>query len=160
MAQKGHTPDRLRAGLRLLPAGAAVWLVLYSLGMEAELGGSQRKVVVASVAPRDAAQADPDLVLRDGRTLPFVVSRSWSAPAGVYGEQWFLVEPETREVIFESDVRETAVWGLQSLTEVRDEVSAPIDLAPGAYLLVFALGGVKGGELEVEASERAAEEAA
>jgi hypothetical protein len=128
--------------------------------MEADLGGSQRKVVVASAAPRDPAPGDPDLVLRDGRTLPFVVSRSWSAPAGVYREQWFLVERESGEVLFESDLRETAVWGLQSLTEVRTEVGEPIDLAPGRYLLVFALGGVKGGELEVEASERPAEEAA
>jgi hypothetical protein len=128
--------------------------------MEAELGGSQRKVLVASVAARDGAPGDPDLVLRDGRTLPFVVSRSWSAPAGVYGEQWFLVERESGEVLFESDVRETAVWGLQSLTEFRTEVTTPVELKPGPYLLVFALGGVRGGELEVEASERSAEAAA
>lgn len=138
----------------------AARLVLYSSAMEAELGGSQRKVVVSSVTPRDAAPGDPDLVLREGRTLPFVVTRSWSAPAGVYGEQWFLVERESGEVLFESDVRETAVWGLQSLTELRTETTAPIDLTPGTYLLVFALGGVKGGELEVEAAERSAEEAA
>jgi hypothetical protein len=134
--------------------------VLYSFSMEAELAGAQRKVLVWSVMPRDATPDDSDIALQDGRTLPFVVSRSWSAPAGLYAEQWFLVEPESREVLFESEARETAIWGLQSLTELRDEVSVPLELSPGPYLCVFALGGVKGGEIEVQAAERPVEEAA
>jgi hypothetical protein len=171
MAQKGHTHERLRRPCsklhaptrfgarprRGLPANSAV---LYSFAMEAEMAGSQRKVVVWSVTPRDPAPSDADIALRDGRTLPFVVTRSWSAPAGLYAEQWFLVEPESREVLFESEVRETAIWGLQSLTEIRDEVLTAVELSPGPYLVVFSLGGVKGGEMEVQAAERPAEEAA
>lgn len=128
--------------------------------MEADIGGAQRKVVVAAVRPLDRAVAESGIALRGGHTLPFAVARAWSAPAGVYAEQWFLVDPSTREVLFESELRETSIWGLQSLTELTDEVVVPIDLSPGTYLVVFALGGVKGGEIEVEASEPPAEEAA
>jgi hypothetical protein len=128
--------------------------------MEADIEGSQRKVVVSVVRPLDSTLGGQDIALRQGRTLPFFVGRSWSAPAGVYAEQWFLVEPSSREVLYESAVRETSIWGLQSLTELRNEVTVPIELAPGTYLIVFALGGLKGGEVEVEAAEPPAEEAA
>jgi hypothetical protein len=128
--------------------------------MEADIGGSQRKVVVSSVRPLDSRLVSSDIALRRGRTLPFVVTRAWSAPAGVYTEQWFLVDPESREVLHESVGREMLIWGLQSLTEVTDEVATPIELDPGTYLVVFSLGGLQGGELEVQASEPPAEEAA
>ncbi|HEX2236068.1 MAG TPA: hypothetical protein VHK89_07315 [Actinomycetota bacterium] len=128
--------------------------------MEADISGSQRKVVVSSVHPARRAQGTRGIPLKKGRTLPFVVARSWSAPAGVYVEQWYLVDPETREVLFESDPHESLIWGLQGLTEMRDEVSAALELRPGTYLVVFALGGLMGGELEVEAAEVSAEEAA
>jgi hypothetical protein len=52
------------------------------------------------------------------------------------------------------------VWGLQSLTEYRDEVTEPLRMQPGKYLVVFSLGGIMGGQLEVEAAEVPAEEAA
>ncbi len=99
-------------------------------------------------------------MVRDGATLPFVVSREWNAPAGHYGEQWFLVEPSTREVVFESPVKETLVWGLQSLTELTAEVGDRIPIEPGTYQIVFALDGVMGGELDVEVRELPAEQAA
>jgi len=128
--------------------------------MEADIEGPQRKVLAARVRPLDTTLGDSGIALRNGQTLPFGVTREWSAPAGVYPEQWFLVHPETREVLFDSALRESPIWGLQGLTELSDEVTAPIELSPGTYLVVFALGGVKGGEIEVEASEPPAEEAA
>jgi hypothetical protein len=128
--------------------------------MEADISGSQRKVVVAAVRPARRAHGDAGIPLRRGRTLHFVVSRSWSAPAGVYPEQWFLVQPESREVLYESAVRETAIWGLQGLTELSDEIGEPIELQPGSYLVVFSLGGLMGGDLDVAAAEIPAEEAA
>ena len=91
--------------------------------------------------------------MRNGRTLAFVVTRSWSAPAGHYDEAWYLVDPSTREVLFEGPHRDVRVWGLQSWTEFSDTVSEPIRLAAGDYLVVFALGGVKGGEMTVTAAD-------
>jgi hypothetical protein len=121
--------------------------------MEADLDGPQRKVVSSRVAPRRRSLGEEGIPLRNGRTLPFFVSREWSAPAGHYQEGWYLVRPDTREVLHEGPQRELLIWGLQSLSEVRDEVADPIRLEPGTYLIVFALGGLKGGELEVTATE-------
>jgi hypothetical protein len=70
------------------------------------------------------------------------------------------VDPETREVLFEGPQREERIWGLQSLTELVDEVRNPIALAPGTYELVFSLGGVRGGSATVEAFEVTDERAA
>lgn len=121
--------------------------------MQADIDGHQRKVVTSRVRPARAAHGDSGIPLRRGRTLPFVVERAWNAPMGHYPEQFFIVDPQTRVVLYESAVAERAIWGLQSLTEVADEVTEPVELAPGRYLVVFALGGVKGGEIEVEATE-------
>jgi hypothetical protein len=116
--------------------------------------------MTSRVFPAKRSHGDMGIALRSGRTLPFVVSREWSAPAGHYVENWYLVHPETREVLFEGPQREISVWGLQSLTELRDEVTERIRLQPGTYLVVFALGGLLGGQVEVEAVEAPAEEAA
>ncbi len=128
--------------------------------MEADVSGPQRKILSASVRPAKAVHGTGGIPLRDGKTLPFVVVRGWSAPAGYYPEQWFLVNPETREVFYEGPEKQTLVWGLQSRTESRDEVPGGIDLPPGTYQIVFSLGGLKGGEIEVVAAEAPAEEAA
>ncbi|MDQ3985675.1 MAG: hypothetical protein M3280_04175 [Actinomycetota bacterium] len=127
--------------------------------MEAELNGPQRKVVSSSVAPRRISHGESGIPLRDGKTLPFTVTREWSAPAGHYEERWFLINPETREVLFEGPARRALVWGLQSLTELTDEVTEPISLQPGTYSVVFALGRLMGGEFEVEAAEVSSEAA-
>ncbi len=134
----------------------------YPPGMkrEADISGSQRKLLIGAVAPLKAADGDSGIALKDGQTLPFVVSRTWSAPAGHYREQWFLVHPESREVLFEGPARTSPILGLQAPTDLSDEVRAPFRLAPGTYLVVFALGGLMGGQIEVEAVERPAEEAA
>ena len=121
--------------------------------MEAQISGTQRKVMTSSVRPAKLGHGTSGIPVRGGKTLPFRVERSWSAPAGVYPEQWFLVRPDTREVLHEGRVVERAIWGLQGLTEVADEVTEPMPLEPGPYLVVFALGGQMGGQTEVEASE-------
>jgi hypothetical protein len=120
--------------------------------MEADVGGLQRKVVFSRVYPARVSNGDSGIALKDGRTLPFVVTRSWSAPAGHYDEAWYLVDPSTREVLYEHSSREVRVWGLQSETEFSDTTTRAIPLAPGAYLIVFALAGVKGGETTVSAA--------
>ena len=128
--------------------------------MEALIEGAQRKVFVSSAAPLRPSHGPSGIPVRDGKTLPFVLRREWSAPAGHGVETWYLVVPSTREVVYEGPRKEISVWGLQSLTEVVDEVLAPIPLTPGAYEIVFALDNVMGGSLEIEAFEPPEEEAA
>jgi hypothetical protein len=128
--------------------------------VEADINGSQRKVLVSGVVPLKPSHGDAGIPVRNGRTLPFVVRREWSAPAGHYQETWYLVVPDTREVIYEGPRREISVWGLQSLTAISDEVRESIQLAPGSYQIVFSLGNVMGGSLDVEAIDAPEEEAA
>ena len=127
---------------------------------EADISGNQRKILIARVAPLKAAHGDSGIALKDGRTLPFVVARTWSAPAGHYLEQWFLVHPETREVLFEGAARTVQIFGLQAPTDLLDEIREPFGLEAGDYLVVFALGGIMGGQIEVQAAAGPAEEAA
>ena len=128
--------------------------------MEADIEGAQRKVLVSSAAPLKPSHGDSGIAVRGGNALPFVVRREWSAPAGHYVETWYLVAPESREVLFEGPQREVSIWGLQSLTELVDEVVRPFPLAAGTYEIVFALNNVLGGKVEVAAAEAPAEEAA
>jgi hypothetical protein len=129
--------------------------------MQADINGPQRKILVATVRPAKTAHGGSGIALRRGRTLPFVIYRQWSAPAGYYSEQWFLVVPDTKEVVHEGPVRrETLIWGLQSVTELTDTVTAPIELEPGTYRIVFALGSLMGGEVDIDVFEAPAEEAA
>ena len=128
--------------------------------MEAEINGAQRKVLVSSVAPLKPSHGDSGIPVRAGRTLPFTLRREWSAPAGHYMETWYLVVPDTREVVYEGPRKEISVWGLQGLTAIADEVRAPIPLEPGTYEIVFSLGSVMGGKLEVEAVDVPEEAAA
>ena len=127
---------------------------------EADISGTQRKILIARAAPLKAAHGDSGIALKDGRTLPFVVARTWSAPAGHYSEQRFLVHPETREVLYEGPARTTQILGLQAPTDLLDEVREPFPLDAGTYLVVFALGGIMGGQIEVEAAAGPSEEAA
>ena len=128
--------------------------------MEADIEGLQRKVVVSSVAPLRPSHGDSGIAVRDGRSLPFVLRREWSAPAGHYVESWYLVVPATGEVLFEGPRRNVLIWGLQSLTELVDEVVESVAMEPGSYEIVFALNDVLGGKLPVEAVEAPEEEAA
>lgn len=128
--------------------------------MEADIKGPQRKITVAAARPLRRAHGEEGIKLRSGKTLPFTVLRGWSAPAGYYHEQWWLIHPETKEILYESASRQVLIWGLQAPTELVDEVRASIPLQPGIYHLVFSLGGLKGAEVEVEAAELPVEEAA
>jgi hypothetical protein len=119
----------------------------------ADIEGHQRKVVSAAVRPARVAHGSEGVAVRNGRTLPFVVERAWNAPAGHYREAWYVVHPETREVFYEGPERLVSIWGLQSWTELDDTGPAGVTLPPGKYLLVFALGGVMGGQTEFDASE-------
>ena len=127
--------------------------------MEAEISGAQRKVLGWVIKPARSAHGDAGIPLKDGKALPFQVTRQWSAPAGHYVEAWYLVHPETREVLYEGGGREVLIWGLQSPTELKDEVDGGFSLGPGKYLVVFALGGLMGGQTEVEATEVSSEAA-
>lgn len=127
--------------------------------MQADIKGTQRKILTASVRPVKAAHGTQGVAVRGDRSLPFVVSREWSAPAGYYSEQWFLVK-EDGEVLYEGPAETRLVWGLQSRTEFTDTVEAPIALGPGKYQIVFALDRLRGGEIDVTAAEAPAEEAA
>lgn len=128
--------------------------------MEAEIDGTQRKVMSCTVAPARRAHGTDGIVVRSGKTLPFTVTREWSAPAGHYDERWYLVNPDTREVLYEGPARDVLIWGLQSLTEVTDRCDDPIALPPGNYAIVFALGGIMGGEWAIEVADAPSEEAA
>ncbi|MDQ3876782.1 MAG: hypothetical protein M3290_00310 [Actinomycetota bacterium] len=126
--------------------------------MEADIHGAQRKTLDSSVRPLNPNDGTMGIPLRNGSALPFVVSRTWSAPAGYYDERWFLIDPSSREVLYEGPLRtEAHIWGLQSLTELRDEIRSPFPLEPGSYHIVFWLGGALSGETEVVAAETADE---
>jgi hypothetical protein len=128
--------------------------------VEADLEGHQRKTVKSAIQPLRAAHGTDGIALAGGSTLPFVVTRWWNAPAGNYPETWYLIDPATNEVLHEGPVKLVLVWGLQSLTEVSDKVTEPVTLSPGRYRIVFALGGVRGGEADVDAHAISGEEAA
>jgi hypothetical protein len=102
---------------------------------------------------------DSGIPIRDGRTLPFVVTRGWNAPSGYYPEAFYLVN-SAGEVLFEGPPVTRLIWGLQSVTDVEQQVREPISLTPGTYRLVFMLGDKVGAEATVEAFEAPAEAAA
>ena len=127
--------------------------------MEADIQGYQRKVVTTRVTPARSTFGDSGIPTRKGKTLPFKLYRQWSAPAGQYIERWYIVQPDTREVLHEGPARTVALFGLQALTEVIDEVTVPIALEPGTYQIFYSLNGLLGGQFDVEAIEAPAEAA-
>lgn len=127
--------------------------------MEAEISGHQRKVVRSSVRPLRAGPGAQGIPVRAGKTEPFVVTRGWNAPAGYYPEGWYLVVPDSGEVLYESYGEISLIWGLPAITDLTTEVVEPFELAPGRYKVVFSLGGVKGGEVDVEAYDASSEAA-
>ena len=127
--------------------------------MQADIKGPQRKILTAAVRPAKAAHGTEGIAVRGGRSLPFIITREWSAPAGYYSEQWFLIKKDG-EVMYEGPAETRLVWGLQSRTEFSDTVEEPVALEPGEYQIVFALDRLRGGELDVTATEIPAEQAA
>jgi hypothetical protein len=121
--------------------------------MQADIAGNQRKVLRSGARPARAALGTSGIPVRDGKTLPFIVARGWNAPAGYYPEAFYLVAEDTGEVYYASPSVVRLIWGLPSITDIETQVDEPIALEPGTYKLVFALGGVKGGEATVEVVE-------
>jgi hypothetical protein len=119
----------------------------------AEIKGPQRTVLGFEIAPVKPSQGETGIPLRGGRTLPFTVRRQWIAPAGHYAERFYIVDKETREIIWEGPERLQTLWGLQGATEETSTVDDSFHLEAGTHLVVFALGGVSGGEFDVEAFE-------
>lgn len=126
----------------------------------ADISGPQRRILSFIVKPAKQSHGASGIPLRGGRTLPFTVWRQWIAPAGHYTERFYLVDEESREIIYEGPERRVSAWGLQGATEETTEITDSLSLAAGTYLLVFALGGVSGGEFEVTAAEIASKGAA
>lgn len=119
----------------------------------ADIDGDQRKLLVGSVRPVRLSHGESGIPVRNGETLPFVVERKWNAPAGYYPEQWFLIDPSTREILVEGPSKEVLIIGLATWTDVTDTSPGGFRLSPGSYQIVFALGGVQGGVVDVEAVE-------
>jgi hypothetical protein len=115
----------------------------------ADIAGNQRKIMRSGARPARAVHGRDGIPVREGKTLPFVVARGWNAPAGNYPEAFYLVN-EAGEVYYEHPTETRLIWGLPSITDIESTVDQPIELQPGTYKLVFALGGIKGGETEVE----------
>ena len=127
---------------------------------QADIDGPQRKIIRSEVRPLRTEHGTNGIPLRSGRTLPFSFYRGWNAPSGYYTEAWFLVHPETREVLFEGPSLVRLIRGLPAVTDVSDEIRESFSLDPGRYLIVLALDGQQAAEIEVEAAEIPAEEAA
>jgi hypothetical protein len=81
------------------------------------------------------------------------VWRQWIAPAGHYAERFYIVDKDSREIIWEGPQRHQTTWGLQGATEETTTIDDSFPLEQGSYLVVFALGGVSGGEFDVDAFE-------
>lgn len=89
------------------------------------------------------------IVTVDGKTLPFLVERSWSGPAGNYVEQWS-IRRSMGETIYQSDAKYVFVRGIQSITKHVDRVDEPIWMEPGAYRLVFVIEGFFMGSADIQ----------
>ena len=119
----------------------------------ADISGPQRKVLSFQIGPAKPSQGEIGIPVIRGRTLPFVVWRQWIAPAGHYAERFYIVDKDSREIIWEGPQRYQTTWGLQGATEETTTIDDSFPLEPGSYLVVFALGGVSGGEFDVDAVE-------
>lgn len=127
---------------------------------QADIDGPQRKILRTEVRPVRPGHGATGIPVRAGRALPFIVSRGWNAPSGYYTETWYIVHPETREVLFEGPSEIRLIRGLPAITDVVDEVREGFALEPGAYKIFFVLDGELGPEIDVQAIEVPAEEAA
>ena len=119
----------------------------------ADIDGDQRKLLAGVVRPVRPSYGGNGIPVVDGEAQPFVVERKWNAPAGYYPEQWFLVDPATQEIVYEGPRRRVLILGLATWTAFTDTSSGGFSVPPGTYQVVFALGDVKGGEIEVTAFE-------
>jgi hypothetical protein len=119
----------------------------------ADIEGTQIKVLSGGVRPVRLSHGEAGIPVDGGVTLPFLVERRWNAPAGRYPEQWFLVDPSTREILYEGPEKQLLIWGLAAWTDATTEVPGGFPLAPGTYQIVFALGGAMGGQVDVATTD-------
>lgn len=99
--------------------------------------------------PKDR-RFEEGILTDEGRTLPFVVERAWSGPAGNYIEEWSI--RRGRDVLYRHAPRGIKVWGMQAVSRFEDVVEDPIELEEGTYLLVFVVEGRYMGSVEIEVS--------
>ena len=111
----------------------------------------QLELVKARVAPADEPLED-GIRLNNGRTMPFLVERTWSGPAGGYNEQWS-IRRGGKEIVYSSESKPVWVKGLQSIRTYTDRVDEPISLDAGTYNLVFIAEGYFMGSREITAAE-------
>jgi len=109
------------------------------------------ELVEAHVAPAERTY-ERGLQVVGGTAKPFLVERSWAGPAGYYWEQWS-IRRGGRDVIFTSEPKQIFVKGIQSLRVFTDRVDQAISIEPGKYNLVFIVGGLFMGSVEIEVSE-------
>ncbi|MGH2810264.1 MAG: hypothetical protein ACRDIA_05220 [Actinomycetota bacterium] len=111
----------------------------------------QLELVTARVAPAEEPLED-GIRLKNGKTLPFLVERTWSGPAGSYNEQWS-IRRGGKEIVYGSESKPIWVKGLQSIRTYTDRVDEPISLEAGTYNLVFVAEGYFMGSREITAAE-------
>ncbi|MGH2768873.1 MAG: hypothetical protein ACRDIF_07960, partial [Actinomycetota bacterium] len=58
---------------------------------------------------------------RAGKTLPFLVDRSWSGPSGTYIEEWS-IRRAGDEILYRAAPKYVKVRGMQSVSQVTDRV--------------------------------------
>ncbi|MGI8426165.1 MAG: hypothetical protein ACR2FO_03785 [Actinomycetota bacterium] len=109
------------------------------------------ELVEAHVAPAERPWAR-GLPVAGGTALPFVIERSWAGPAGYYWEQWS-IRRGGRDAIFTSEPKQIFIKGLQSVRTFTDRVEAPISIGPGTYNLVFIVGELFMGSVEIKVEE-------
>ena len=110
--------------MRVLSAGFVILMV-----MQADINGPQRKVLVATVRPAKTAHGASGIALRRGRTLPFVIYRQWSAPAGYYPLFTDLPKAKSLED-YERLAPWAAFWGARSTSRSSRQPRRPPDRLP------------------------------
>lgn len=110
----------------------------------------QLELVKAKVAPLEHWWED-GVELQDGYTLPFLVERGWSGPAGHYVEEWWIAAGNG-PVLFHFGWNEIFVHGPQSVSTFVDRVLHRIPLEPGRYHLAFGIMGLFMGAVDFDAS--------
>lgn len=89
------------------------------------------------------------IAIAEGKTLPFLMERSWSGPAGNYVEQWS-IRRAMGEIIYQGEPKYVFVRGIQSATLHVDQVDEPFSMEPGTYRLVFVVEGFFMGAAEIQ----------
>ncbi|MGQ0679465.1 MAG: hypothetical protein ACT4OM_07400 [Actinomycetota bacterium] len=105
------------------------------------------ELVRAGVAP-EGRPGESGVLVSEGGTRPFVVTRGWSGVAGYYNEQWSL-RRGGRQILYSSPARQIFVRGLQSVTSYSDAVAGRVRLDPGEYNLVFTMDGLYLGHVDL-----------